>query len=191
MNSLTDFTDKFQDIPKDNIELFLNLASEKKYKKNEIITSVGEISKDFYIIKSGIVRSFFIDKKGKEFTRYLSTSNKTTGSLSSLLSKQPNKLTYECLTDCVVYKLNFEKFKKLTKQDILISNLYSNMMENIFLFMELRIQNLAVLNATERYLKLKEDIPDIDNLIPQYHIASYLNVSAVQLSRIRKELYSK
>lgn len=191
MDSLTDFTDKFQDLPKDGIELFLNLASEKKYNKNEVITSVGEISKYFYIIKSGIVRSFYIDEKGKEYTRYLFTPNKTTGSLSSLLSKQPNKLTYECLTECVIYKINFDEFKKLTKKDILISNLYSNMMENIFLFMELRIQNLAVLNATERYLKLKEDIPNIDNLIPQYHIASYLNVTAVQLSRIRKDLYSK
>ncbi len=54
-----------------------------------------------------------------------------------------------------------------------------------------RISELSSLNATERYVKLKKEIPDIDNLIQQYHIASYLNITPVQLSRIRKELYSK
>ena len=57
--------------------------------------------------------------------------------------------------------------------------------------MEKRIYELTVLNATQRYLKLQKEIPNIDRLIPQYHIASFLNVTPVQLSRIKKELYSK
>ncbi|MBL4904660.1 MAG: hypothetical protein JKZ00_01235 [Flavobacteriaceae bacterium] len=56
---------------------------------------------------------------------------------------------------------------------------------------EKRITELSTLDATARYLKLKNDIPDIDNLIQQYHIAAYLNITPVQLSRIRKEIYSK
>jgi hypothetical protein len=44
------------------------------------------------------------------------------------------------------------------------------------------------LNATESYIKLRKQIPDIDSLIPQYQIASYLSISPVQLSRIRKKL---
>jgi hypothetical protein len=48
-----------------------------------------------------------------------------------------------------------------------------------------------VLNGTERYLKLKKQISGIENLIPQYHIASFLNITPVQLSRIRKDLLKK
>jgi hypothetical protein len=69
--------------------------------------------------------------------------------------------------------------------------MYANALESIFLLLEARIYDLSVLNATRRYLKLKKQIPSIENIIPQYHIASYLNVSAVQLSRIRKEMYSR
>ncbi len=65
------------------------------------------------------------------------------------------------------------------------------MLEYLFLNMEDRIYDLTLLNATEKYLKLKDEIPEIENLIAQYHIASYLNITAVQLSRIRKEIYSK
>ena len=51
---------------------------------------------------------------------------------------------------------------------------------------EEKILDLSMLNATQRYEKLKEKHPGIDNLINQYHIASYLNITPVQLSRVRK-----
>jgi hypothetical protein len=57
--------------------------------------------------------------------------------------------------------------------------------------MENRIHDLTSLDATELYLKLKSESPEIEKLIPLYHIASYLNVTPVQLSRIRRDLYKK
>lgn len=191
MQILKDFTSKFGEIPQKNLQKFLDLASEETYKKKEVISKIGEISKDFYIIKTGIVRSFYSDEKGKQYIRTLFTSNRTTGSLASLITKKPSILTYDCLTDCKIYKFDYSKLKELTITDIEIAKLYSTMLEHLFLSMESRIYDLTLLNATEKYLKLKEEIPDIENLIAQYHIASYLNITAVQLSRIRKEIYSK
>ncbi len=191
MQVLKEFTAKFKRVHQETLDVLIGLASEKLYKKNDIITKIGEISEHFYIIKSGIVRSYYTDEKGKEYIRTIFTANKTTGFLGSLISGKPSQLNYECLTDCVVYQFSFQELKELTRTDITITNLYGNILENIFLRLESRIYDLSVLNATERYLKLKAEIPEIENIIPQYHIASYLNVSAVQLSRIRKEIYSK
>ncbi|WP_157691895.1 Crp/Fnr family transcriptional regulator [Polaribacter sp. KT25b] len=191
MNNLKEFTANFKNIPQKKIDLFLSLASKEKFKKNDLIAKIGEKTHYFYIIESGIIRSFYTDEKGKEFTRTIFTKQKTTGPLATLITGEPSKLTYECLSDCTVYKINYNEFVALAKKDISMANLYSKMLEFIFLVMESKIYDLSALNATERYYKLKKEIPDIDNLIPQYHIASYLNVSPVQLSRIRKEMYSK
>jgi CRP-like cAMP-binding protein len=191
MDSLKDFTDQFKEVPQESVELILKLSSEKEFIKNEVITKIGEVPTNIYILKSGVARSFYTDENGKQYIRTLFTANKTAGSLASLLSGKPSKYTYDCLTDCILYKINFKEFIKLTKTNISLSNLYSRILENIFFVMERRIYNLSVLNATERYLNLKQEIPDIENIIPQYHIASYLNISAVQLSRIRKEIYTK
>lgn len=182
---------KFKDIPEESMDAFIRLASEVEYKKNETITKTGDISKNFYIIKSGVVRSFYADEKGKEYTRSIFVAGSTTGSLGSLISGEPSKLSYQCLSDCVLYKFVYRDFKNLTKEDHNILFLHNKILEYIFILLESRIHELALLNATERYLKLKKEIPEIETLIPQYHIASYLNVSAVQLSRIRKEIYSK
>ena len=56
---------------------------------------------------------------------------------------------------------------------------------------ERRSLELMSLNATERYLNLRKRIPNIDELIPQFQIASFLNITPVQLSRVRKKLNYK
>lgn len=191
MEFLKDFIESFGNIPKTSVQKLFGLAKNISFKKNEIISKVGHISSSFFIIKAGIVRSYHQDENGKQYIRTIFTANKTTGCLGSLITEETCKLTYECLTDCEFYQFNFKEFKKLIKKDHQIAMLYNRMLESIFLVMESRIYDLSVLNATERYLKLKNEIFNIEDLIPQYHIASYLNISPVQLSRIRKEIYSK
>ena len=86
---------------------------------------------------------------------------------------------------------DFLKFEELMETSQELTTYYAKTLEKVFLIMIERITELSTLNATEVYTNLKKEIPNIDNLIPQYKIASYLNVTPVQLSRIRKELYSK
>ncbi len=47
---------------------------------------------------------------------------------------------------------------------------------------------MATLEADERYLIFREEFKGAEQLIPQYHIASYLGISATQLSRIRNKM---
>ena len=95
----------------------------------------------------------------------------------------------ECLTDCDLIEVDFLEFKNLSKVNIEILHLYNNLLELLFIKLENRFYELSTLNATELYLKFKKDNPGIENLIPLYHIASYLNITPVQLSRIRGDLY--
>lgn len=191
MNTLIDFISKIDNIPKSSLDKFLALISLKKFKKGDVIAKTGEIPKELYILKKGVIRSFYIDEKAKEYIRHIFTPLRATGALGSLIVNKPSRLTYDCLSDCEAYALNYKEFKALSVKDIGVSNLYSAALEIVFLTLESKVFDLSVLNATERYLKLKKQIPDIENLIPQYHIASYLNITPVQLSRIRKEIFSK
>lgn len=191
MNFLTDFIDSIGGIPEESIQKLLALISYKKLTKGHSIAKFGEVPNDIYILKSGVIRSFFTDEKGKEYIRHIFTPIRATGALGAMILDKPSRLSYDCLSDCEVYLINFKEFKNLTLEDKAIANLYARVLELVFLSLESKIYDLSVLNATERYLKLKKQIPEIENLIPQYHIASYLNITPVQLSRIRKEIYSK
>jgi CRP-like cAMP-binding protein len=173
------------------IEQLLGIFKEIEFKKKDKIASLGEVPTHFFVLTSGIVRSYITDEKGKEFIRSLYTPLTATGAFSALIQQKPTDIVYDCLTDCKMLVADFQMYKKLARKNLELSNLYAVVLERIFLRMEKRILDLSILDGKQRYLKLKAHIPEIENLVPQYHIASYLNITPVQLSRIRKDLYRK
>jgi len=46
--------------------------------------------------------------------------------------------------------------------------------------------SLLAKDATQRYAAFQLQFPTLEELIPHYHIASYLGITPTQLSRIRK-----
>jgi len=191
MEDLKRVVNFFDKLNNDSKILLVNLLSKKEYNKGDFIIKKGDTPQNFYVLIKGVLRSYITDDNGKEHTRTLFTPVTTTGCMSGLILKEPSELSYECLSYCELYEGNYYDFIELTKERIDFANQYNHILEQIFLKMESKIYDLSVLNATERYLKLRDEIPEIENLVAQYHIASYLNISPVQLSRIRKDIIEK
>ncbi|MDX6747854.1 Crp/Fnr family transcriptional regulator [Polaribacter sp. PL03] len=191
MNNLKITLDKFISISEETEKTLFSIATPIFLKKGDLIAKAGEVAKNIYIIEQGIARSFYTDSKGKEYIRNLFTPTRAVGALGALILEKKSKFSYGCLSDCKLYEVNYYDFIELTKTNLEVAGFYSKILEKVFLELEAKVYDLSVLNGTERYLKIKEQIPDIENLIPQYHIASFLNITPVQLSRIRRELYSK
>ena len=168
--------------------LLADILEEVHYKKGEKLVSLKEQSFDIFFIKKGITRSYYIDSKGKPHTRFLFTAPQACAYLASLILDNPSTMTHEALTDCIVLKGDFREFKKLASTNLEISNLYWSLLENGFIMMDKRNRELSSLDAKQLYLKLLEEKPQILESIPLNHIASYLNITPVQLSRIRRDL---
>jgi CRP-like cAMP-binding protein len=189
MKELLDILVEFYPLSEDSKKQYVEILQIKKFKKKERIADLGDVPSEFFVLMKGVVRSYITDEKGKEFTRSLYVPMRAVGAFSALIRQKPAEVVYECLTDCTFLVGDFKKFKELAAKNVELANLYNQLLERIFIRMEKRIFELSVLDAKQRYLKLKKHIPEIENLIPQYHIASYLNITPVQLSRIRKDLY--
>lgn len=189
MKNFIEALNQLYPLSKESLKEYEALLELIKLKKKDKIANLGEIPTKFFILKSGVVRSYVTDEKGREFIRSLYIPSKAVGAFSALILNKPSDIIYDCLTDCELYVGDFKKFKNIASKNIEFANLYNTVLERIFIRMEKRILELSILDAKQRYLKLKKHIPEIENLIPQYHIASYLNITPVQLSRIRKDLY--
>ena len=182
------FINSFLDVSEETFEKLASISTFKRIEKGVQIDKSGEIPSKIYMLTSGIIRAYLSSETGKEFNKNFFMPFSFVGSLTALIKKKPSKLTYETLTNCKVYELSFEQVTKLCSEDIRVSNLYNKILERIFIKYEERQLELISMNATERYLKLRKKISGIDDLIPQYHIASYLSITPVQLSRIRKKI---
>ena len=152
------------------------------------IVPIGEISKKMYMLLSGILRSYIVTEAGKDYTKRIYSPISFAAGLTGLIKEEPSEIGIESLTNCKLFEICFEGFKQLCRENFEIGRLYVRVLENVFVTYENRSLDLLRLDATEMYMELRKRIPNIDDLIPQHKIASYLGVTPVQLSRIRKKI---
>lgn len=154
------------------------------------IVKLNEVPTKAYLLVSGSIRCYLSTESGKEFNKTFCLPVSVVASLTALLNKAPSIFIFEALTDCELYEVDFYKIMDLRNRDPFINKLYTRVLEEVYVKYEKRLVELISLDAKDRYLELRKQIPNVDKLIPQYHIASYLGITAVQLSRIRKKIDS-
>lgn len=189
MNNLRDILSHYHPVSEESTAKFSEILVRKKYKnKTELI------NKDkFYILIDGFIRSYTIHDNGSvKIGTFLSKSSIFTSikPLSILSNCVIQEIKFDCLSNVILYEGSFSEFIKLTKKYHDLSLLYYKILEaGIRLVIE-KAHVLIHLDGMGRYLYLKNQYPKIENLIKLNDIASYINVTPIQLSRIRKTLYS-
>ena len=141
-----------------------------------------------YMLRSGVIRCYLSTESGKEFNKSFYLPISFVASLTALIKGKPSLFVFETITECKLYEIDYNKFASLCKKHQSLNELYSRVLEKVYMKYENRLVELISLNAKDRYLKLLSQVPNVNELIPQFHIASYLGITPVQLSRIRKKL---
>ncbi len=156
--------------------------------KNDFFVRESEYAQQIGFLKKGIIRAFFVNQEGKEYTKQFFVGSSIIGAYNSLLTKQPNKIAQQALTDCEILVADYREMENLYTKFHDLERLGRKIAEFYFLEKEQKEIEMALLDADKRYLIMRQRFPSIETMIPQYYIASYLGVSPTQLSRIRKKL---
>ncbi|WP_226913067.1 Crp/Fnr family transcriptional regulator [Flavicella marina] len=187
-DNIYDFLNNISSISEDTWLLLSANMVEIELKKGAYFVKEGEISKEIGFLTKGIVRSFYATEAGKEYNKTLFKAPNIVGSYVSLITGQPNRLPQQALTECIITKIPLVAIEKLSKNSVEIERLRRKIAEYFFVLKEKKELEMALLQAEDRYLIFRKEYPGVEQLIPQYHIASYLGVSATQLSRIRNKM---
>lgn len=191
MSELHEFMNNISPLSEESFKIYMDMCTSKTFKAGTILTEIGSIPDHLYFIQSGVARSYSITEKGSEYIRSLISTYNILAATEALITKQPSKIACQCLTDCEVLEINYDLMIQRCKENSEIAIWYTKTLELHYAHLQKTNDELLTLNATQRYLILQKRIPNIDNLINQYHIASRLGITPIQLSRIRKKLYSK
>jgi CRP-like cAMP-binding protein len=189
-NDLHKLMNHISPLSRESFEIFMGMCETCTFKAGTIITKIGTIPEHLYFIQTGIGRSYSINEEGTEYIRSLISSNNILAATEALIKKTPSKVGCQCLTDCKVLKINYNILNKNCRINSEISAWYTRTVELHYAHLQKTNDELLTLNARQRYLLLQKRIPNIDNLINQYHIASRIGITPIQLSRIRKKMYS-
>lgn len=188
MDKTFSFLNSISDISEETFSKLQDIATVIEVDSGKKLVKAGDFPNKIYLLVSGIMRVYLSSESGKEYNKKFFLPQDFVAPLTALIKKEASILTYETLTDCKLFELDFNKVMELVYNDLSISRLYIKALESVFVDYEKRQLEFISMDATQRYLALKNEIPDIDSLVPQYQIASYLSITPVQLSRIRKKI---
>ncbi|MGV3762663.1 Crp/Fnr family transcriptional regulator [Parapedobacter sp.] len=172
------------EVSKQALKAYIN---EVHFRKGDRLLRADRVERDIYFIKQGIVRAY-ARTAHNETTFWLGKEGDTVISMKSYVANQKGYEDIELLENGLLYKLDAQRLQRLFDQDIHMANWGRKLAEKELLKTEERLISQQFRTATERYKGLMEDSPDIIRRVQLKHIASYLGITQVSLSRIRAEI---
>ncbi len=157
----------------------------KKFKKNELLLQAGAICKELYFVNSGLLRVFFVDKKGEEHTFHFSLENAFSTDYESFLKKAASNYSIQALENTEVVSISFETLEAGYRNLRDGEKLGRRLAEDYFFLFGNKIRSFYTESPMERYHNMDLVFPGILQRVPQHFIASYLNISSVHLSRLK------
>ena len=163
----------------------ISIAKEKLVSKGDVLIGQGQAVKNTYFVKDGCIRSYCIDKNGKEHTLQFAIKNWWISDFIAIYTNELSTLTIECITDSNIIEFNAKKLDGIYSIFPEFEAFQRKNLERHVVSLHKRILNQLQLTAAERYDLFLKQYPDIEQYTPNYHIASYLGITQQSLSRIR------
>lgn len=159
-----------------------------EFSQGTILLEDGKIAREFYVIEKGLFRSFLYDYKGNEITTEFYCPNEILIESFSLFQRIPSKENFQAISGAAAWKIEYDAFQELLYKIEGVREWGRAWATNQLFILKQRSINSLTISATDRYLNLIKERPQIIIQSPLKYIASYLGITDTSLSRIRKEI---
>lgn len=179
---------KISAIPSEELRFFEQQLEWKIVNKGDYLLKSGEVCRHFYYCAKGIFRMFYTTHEGADYNKNFFTEGQFFTSYSSIILGTASNLSIQALEDSEIAIFSQESFEQLYERHRCWETLGRKLAEGLYIKKEQKERQLLFHSAEERYTIFLNEFPGLDQLIPQYHIAFYLGISPVSLSRIKSNL---
>lgn len=166
------------------VEAFQKIMIFEKYPKHAILHEAEKICNHMYIITSGIARVFYY-KEDKDISCHFAAEQETITTIDSFIQRKKSKYNIEALEDLEVLKISHSDLEKLFTSNPKFERFGRLFLQQIYMDLVERIDDLQLHTAQERYEILLEKKPYLIKRVASKHIASFLSITPETLSRIR------
>ena len=169
----------------------LSFQKVKFYAKGEFLVRAGDISRYIYFVEKGLLRTFYLDEKGREHILQFAPENWISADHESIYYQNPTMYYIQALEESQIHLLDQTFFDRLASVDQVFNQFNIRLLHNHINQLQKRIISLIANSAEERYRSFSQHYPDIIARVPQIMVASYLGIAPESLSRIRREMAQK
>lgn len=191
MDQLRNVMKQMISVTDEELNLFLRGVTIKTVKRKVILSHPNTIPNEVFFINKGLLRILISDSEGIEHTIHFALENQFIADYSNFILQQPSYYTLEALEETQVVILpratiewGYQNLTDGQKMGRLIAEYY-------FIYQDERIKNMYIRSAKQRYDNITNVFPNIHNRVPQHMIASYLGITPIHLSRLKKAALTK
>ncbi len=187
LQPLFNYINQFVQLTSEEQSILSSKVKIRNYLKGQFVVQNGDISKFENFVLSGCLKTFYIDNDGQEHIVMFAVENWWTADMSSFITQTPADYNIQCLENAVLAQIYYEDIELLYQQIPKLERFFRIIIQKAYIASQKRLINNFSLSAKERYLKFRENYPQIEQRVPQYMIASYLGITKEFLSKIRSQ----
>lgn len=159
----------------------------KSAKSGEYIIEEGEVCRKILFLQKGCIAMIY-ERDHKSFIKDFIFKNDFASVYESVLSKAPARYSLKAVNDCQFQSISLNALEKAYQEIPILKTVAAKLTESAYLNVTKRLESLITLSAEQRYLDLLEQRSNLLSEVPLYLIASYLGITDVALSRIRRKV---
>lgn len=188
MADLLDTLSRLCRLNESQLQPLLEIFRPDALQPGEHFVEAGEKGTAIAFLESGLLRSYYISPDGKEHNKHFFQPSELLAPLTSLVTGEPSPVYIGCLQEARLQIADYATLLKVYQAHPYLNKVGRILVEWAWIGKERRETQLIMLNSLERYQAFQQEFPGLEEQIPQYHIASYLGITPVQLSRLRARL---
>ncbi len=169
------------------LNAFLSSFEPIQLAKGEYLSKADQYVQHMYFLQKGCVCFYTIYEAREQVVEFF-VENDLFTDLYSYLREAPSKCFLKTLEPCTILTISKKAFEETLRESHELEHFLRLYLEEEYLNVFVNSTNKNALSNEERYLRLLRKRPNLFQRVPQYLIASYLGLTPVGLSKIRKRL---
>jgi CRP-like cAMP-binding protein len=175
----------------ENMERLTAAFQVVKVKKKQLLIQPGFVAKYRIYVLKGAFHSYVIDDKGNEHTIQFAVEDWWLSDYNSYIHQTPATQFVEALENSIILQIDHQAEQQLKNTNWELATLFRVMAERSAAYLARRIVSNLTQSAEERYNEFVAKYPQVVQRLPQYALASYLNMTREFLSKIRNDKVRK
>lgn len=177
----------FITLSQEDVAIIKQLFHRREIKKNDYFLKEGQISMHICFVKKGLFR-YYINQEGEEKTFYFGHEGCFIIDYESFVPQITTVQNIQALEDSEVFTISYydlQQFYSKVKNGERFGRLA---LEHEIIDVVKKLKSFYEDSTKQRYESFIKKYPEVQQRIPQYHIASYVGIKPQSLSRIRKRI---
>ncbi len=177
----------YTEVDNEFLDRELQFYNKIELKKGENLISEGQLVEHFYYVAEGCIYYYKMEEGENQVLEFY-TDDVFFTDVPAYVKGKPSKYNLRAAERTILYAIKKSDAESSFDKSHQLERFGRLSMQEAFIKIFTRVERLNSKSNEERYLRLVEKRPELLQRVPQYLIASYLGLTPVGLSKIRKRM---